>query len=32
VLLRVYAKFVDGGAALALRRIDEWFGTGPDRT
>jgi integrase len=31
VLLRVYAKFIDGGAALALRRIDEWFGTDPDR-
>lgn len=32
VLLRVYAKFIDGGAALALRRIDEWFGTSTDRT
>lgn len=31
VLLRVYAKFVDGGTALALRRIDEWLGTRPDR-
>lgn len=31
VLLRVYAKVVDGGTALALRRIDEWFGTDPDR-
>jgi integrase len=29
VLLRVYAKFVDGGTALALRRIDEWFGSTP---
>jgi integrase len=32
VLLRVYAKFVDGGATLARRRIDEWFGFSPDRT
>jgi integrase len=31
VLLRVYAKVVDGGTALALRRIDEWFGVDPNR-
>ena len=31
VLHTVYAKFIDGGAAVALRRIDEWFGTNPNR-
>lgn len=32
VLLRVYAKYVDGGTALALRRIDDWFGTSSGQT
>ncbi len=28
VLMKVYAKFIDGGQAVALRRVGEWLGRG----
>jgi integrase len=29
VLMKVYAKFIDGGQAVALRRVGDWLGRNP---